>query len=411
MKEYERWVLHCDCNSFYASVELLDHPELQNVPVAVCGDAESRHGIILAKNEAAKKFGVQTAETIWQAKQKCPTLQFLSAHHEKYHKFYTLINKIYCEYTARVEPFSIDESWLDISQVWHLYAASPKELGDIIRQRVKAETGVTISVGVSYNKIFAKMASDYKKPNATTLITKQNYKDILWPMPCAEMFSVGKRTAEKLMGLGYKTIGDLATETPERLVVILGKAGLDLSQNVRGENKSEVRRWGEKEPIKSIGNGTTFKRNLISDLDIRTGLTHLSQEVASRLRAHKLYAGAVQITIKDIELKSITRQKQLPYSSHIASELADVSYELLRANWAVNKPIRMLTITALNLTDAPFAVQQSFFDDTPKPSPKKEALEQSLDKIRDKYGKRSVANANIIKNDLGLEELNIKKEN
>ncbi len=404
------WILHCDCNSFFASVELLDHPELQHLPVAVCGDPESRHGIILAKNEHAKRFGIQTAETLWQARQKCPNLQTLPAHHEKYRHWCNIINEIYCSYTARVEPFSVDESWLDITNVWHLYADSPKAMGDLVRERVKNETGLCISVGVSFNKIFAKMGSDYKKPDATTLITPENYKQMLWGMPARELIYVGKTTAEKLAAFGVHTIGELAAASPEQLVALLGKSGLELSRFARGEDTAPVCRWGEGEPIKSIGSGVTFKRNLITDADIRTGLSSLAEEVGFRLRKNGMYASAVQVMIKDTEFKSITRQKQLPFSSHLAGEIEAAAYALVHANWQIGRPIRMLTVTALGLTTEPFAVQQSLFDDAPKPNPKREALEQSLDTIRDKYGRRSIAKANLMKNELGLEDFTEPKE-
>ena len=212
----ERWVLHCDCNSFYASVELLAHPELRQKCVAVCGDPESRHGIILAKNEPAKKLGVKTAETIWQAKRKCPDLVLLPPHRELYRKYYRIINTIYQRYTDRVEPFSIDESWLDVTGSWQLFEKSPAALADRLRAEVKAATGLTISVGVSFNKVFAKLGSDYKKPDATTLISRQNYKDILWPLPVGQMLFVGRSAEEKLQGLGVRTIGGRARHAAER---------------------------------------------------------------------------------------------------------------------------------------------------------------------------------------------------
>ena len=218
----ERWVLHCDCNSFYASVELLAHPELRQKCVAVCGDPESRHGIILAKNEPAKKLGVKTAETIWQAKRKCPDLVLLPPHRELYRKYYRLINNIYQQYTDRVEPFSIDESWLDVTGSWQLFEKSPAALADRLRAEVKAATGLTISVGVSFNKVFAKLGSDYKKPDATTLISRQNYKDILWPLPVGQMLFVGRSAEEKLQGLGVRTIGGLAAAEPAMLQSALG---------------------------------------------------------------------------------------------------------------------------------------------------------------------------------------------
>lgn len=401
----ERWILHCDCNSFYASVELLRHPELREKCVAVCGDPESRHGIILAKNEPAKRLGVKTAETIWQAKRKCPQLILLPPHREQYSKYYRRINEIYQNYTDLVEPFSIDESWLDVTGSWRLFAESPVALADALRAEVKAATGLTISIGVSFNKVFAKLGSDYKKPDATTLITPENYQQILWPLPVGDMLFVGRSAREKLELLGVRTIGDLARADPAALQASLGKLGLEIGRYARGEDAEPVRRWGESEPIKSVGNGMTFRRNLKGPADIRPALNVLADEVAGRLRRHGVWAGAVQVTVKDAELKTITRQKQLPQATHLAKDLAQSCWQLMQANWNMQKPIRMLTVTALSITDEPFAVQQSFFEDAPQPNLKREQLEHSLDAIRQKYGRSAIAPGSILKSDLGLGRL------
>lgn len=401
----ERWILHCDCNSFYASVELLRHPELREKCVAVCGDPESRHGIILAKNEPAKRLGVKTAETIWQAKRKCPQLILLPPHREQYSKYYRRINEIYQNYTDLVEPFSIDESWLDVTGSWRLFAESPAALADALRAEVKAATGLTISIGVSFNKVFAKLGSDYKKPDATTLITPENYQQILWPLPVGDMLFVGRSAREKLELLGVRTIGDLARADPAALQASLGKLGQEIGRYARGEDAEPVRRWGESEPIKSVGNGMTFRRNLKGPADIRPALNVLADEVAGRLRRHGVWAGAVQVTVKDAELKTITRQKQLPQATHLAKDLAQGCWQLMQANWNMQKPIRMLTVTALSITDEPFAVQQSFFEDAPKPDLKREQLEHSLDAIRQKYGRSAIAPGSILKSDLGLGRL------
>ena len=202
----DRWVLHCDCNSFYASVELLEHPELKQKPVAVCGDPKARHGIILAKNEPAKAFGVRTAEPIWQAKRKCPDLVLLPPHRERYRHFSAVINGIYAEYTDLVEPFGIDESWLDITHTWHLFASSPTALADLIRRRVRETTGLTISVGASFNKVFAKLGSDYKKPDAMTVIRPEDVARIVWPLPAGDLLYVGRAAGERLARLGIRTL-------------------------------------------------------------------------------------------------------------------------------------------------------------------------------------------------------------
>ena len=403
----DRWILHCDCNSFYASVELLSHPELKSQPVAVCGDPESRHGVILAKNEAAKKYGVQTADTLWQAKRKCPQLILLPAHHNLYSKYCRTINKIYCQYTDLVEPFSIDESWLDVTGSWNLFAESPLQLANEIRRRVREETGLTISVGVSFNKVFAKLGSDYKKPDATTLITRQNYGRILWPLPVSDMLFVGKNAAERLRSVGIRTIGDLAQADPRVLETMLGKQGVQLSIYARGEDKAPVRRWGDAEPVKSVGNGMTFKRDLVSRQDADSALVVLCDQVAGRLRAQGLWAGGVQLTIKDTEFKSITRQCKLEQSTHLASELETACRKLLAANWN-GRPIRMLTVTAQSLSDRPGPVQQSFFE-TREPDEKREKLEKSLDAIRKKYGRGAIGAGSIVKNDLGLGSLEVSE--
>lgn len=406
----ERWIFHCDCNSFYASVELLRHPELRDQCVAVCGDPEGRHGIVLAKNEPAKRMGVKTAEVIWQAKRKCPDLVLLPPHREYYRKYSKIINGIYRKYTDRVEPFGIDESWLDVTGTWQLFAESPAALADQLRAEVKAATGLTISVGVSFNKVFAKLGSDYKKPDATTLITRENFHKIVWPLPAGDLLYVGASAQNRLAGMGISTIGELAAARPEALAEALGKLGLELSRYARGEDEAPVRRWGEKEPIKSVGNGTTFRRNIRGPAEIRSALNVLADEVAGRLRRHGVWAGAVQVTIRDPELKTITRQKQLPMSTHLARDLANACWQLMEKNWDMARPVRMLTVTALAITEEPFAVQQSLFDDAPKADPRREKLEQSLDAIRKKYGRGAIGAGSILHNDMGLGELAIRPQ-
>ncbi len=406
----ERWIFHCDCNSFYASVELLRHPELRDQCVAVCGDPEGRHGIVLAKNEPAKRMGVKTAEVIWQAKRKCPDLVLLPPHREYYRKYSRIINGIYRKYTDRVEPFGIDESWLDVTGTWQLFAESPAALADQLRAEVKAATGLTISVGVSFNKVFAKLGSDYKKPDATTLITRENFHKIVWPLPAGDLLYVGASAQNRLAGMGISTIGELAAARPEALAEALGKLGLELSRYARGKDEAPVRRWGEKEPIKSVGNGTTFRRNIRGPAEIRSALNVLADEVAGRLRRHGVWAGAVQVTIRDPELKTITRQKQLPMSTHLARDLANACWQLMERNWDMARPVRMLTVTALAITEEPFAVQQSLFDDAPKADPRREKLEQSLDAIRKKYGRGAIGAGSILHNDMGLGELAIRPQ-
>lgn len=399
----ERVIFHADCNSFYAGVELLKYPELREKPVAVAGSADERHGIILAKNEAAKKFKIQTAETVWQAKRKCKDLILLPPHHKEYRKYSKIINEIYANYTDRVEPFGIDESWLDMSGSWQLFGKSPKEVADRLREEIYKTTGLTISVGVSFNKVFAKLGSDYKKPNATTVVSRENYRQIIWPLPVGAMLFVGAKVAKTLQSMGIYTIEDLAAASPDMLQTVLGKQGPQFVRYARGEDDAPVARYGEEEMPKSIGNGLTFKRNLVGYKDVRTGVGALADEVATRLRRHRLYAGGVQVLIKNPDLKSISRQKPLHYATNLAKDITEAAMQLINDNWDLAKPIRMLTITAQQLTDLPFAVQTSLYEEPQTLNPKREKLENSIDRIRGKYGKTAILQGGELHNDIGVD--------
>jgi DNA polymerase-4 len=286
----DRTILHCDLNGFFASVELLERPDLRDRPVAVCGDPKLRHGIILAKNEAAKAFGVKTAETVWQAVKKCPGLVLLPAHHEKYVYYSRLVNEIYLRYTDLVEPFGIDESWLDITGSMHLFGASGASVADGIRRTVREELGLTVSVGVSFNKVFAKLGSDYKKPDATTVIDRDNFRSLVWPLPAEDLLFVGKAAAKLLCGYGISTIGDLAAFNRDALVSLLGRQGAQLHDYATGGEHSPVAPAGIRPVPKSVGNGLTFPRDLIGPDEIRKGLEPLSDSVAMRLRRYGLNA-------------------------------------------------------------------------------------------------------------------------
>ena len=395
----DRVILHCDMNGFYASVELLGRPDLINKPMAVCGNPESRHGIILAKNEIAKGFGIVTAETIWQAKKKCPDLQLVQPHHEKYKMYSKKINQIYLQYTDMVEPFSIDESWLDVTASLQLFG-SGVEIANTIRERVKAELGLTLSVGVSYNKIFAKMGSEYKKPDATTLISRENYRDLLWPMDVGEMFFVGAATAEKLRGVGISTIGDLAKANSLGLEALLGKHGPVLYRYANGLDEDPVRRYDQREPVKSVGNGITFKRNLCGPDDIITAVTSLSDTVATRLRAHRLKAWGIKVDIKDPNFQTISRQKQLMRPTHLTAEIREAALDLIQASWRETNPIRLLTVTAINLTDEIADEQLSLFDAPVTDRERDASLDKTMDDIRRKFGGGSITFGQMIDNDL-----------
>ena len=398
----DRVILHCDMNGFFASVELLDYPQLKDKPMAVCGSPENRHGIILAKNEIAKKYGVVTAETLWHARKKCPELQVVPPHHDKYKHYSRMINDIYLRFTDMVEPFSVDESWLDVTASRQLFGTG-REIADTIRQTVKKELGLTLSAGVSFNKIFAKMGSDYKKPDATTVITRENFRNILWPLDIREMFFVGKATANKLHEYGIKTIGELAVSDKKMISSMLGRQGGVIHDYANGLDTTPVLRFDQLEKVKSIGNGTTFRRNLQGEKDIRTAVTGLSDTVAARLRSHKMKAFGVKVDIKDPDLKVISRQQQLDNPANITDIIADTAMSIIRKSWKMRDPIRMLTITAINLCDENQAQQLSLFTDENVLAEKGEKVERAMDDIRKKFGTDAIKFGSVIGNDIGLD--------
>ena len=392
----DRIILHCDLNCFYASVELLSHPDLRDVPMAVCGDPQSRHGIILAKNEPAKKFGVQTAETIWQAKKKCPDLVLLPPHHDLYREYSRKVNAIYDEYTDLVEPFGIDESWLDVTNTLHLFGGDAKLLADTLRERMKRQLGLTLSVGVSFNKIFAKLGSDYKKPDATTVISRGNWKEIVWPLPVGDLLYVGGAARKLLKQYGITTIGQLAACKPEMLETLMGKMGLQLYDYANGLDHDPVRSRYDAEPVKSVGNGTTFPQNLTRWEEVRSGLAVLSDSVAGRLRRQGLYCGGVALTIRNAQFHQFSRQVRLDAPTHLQKDIYQTALALARQSWHAPDPIRALTVTALYLTDSADSFQQLDLLDgaAAQREEKQERLEQAMDAIRGKYGKGAISFGN-----------------
>lgn len=387
-----RTILHCDCNNFFASVELLKYPELRDQPVAVAGDPEGRHGIILAKNMQAKRMGVQTAETIWQARQKCPGLILLPPHHDEYQAMSDRINAIYCSITDQVEPFSVDESWLDVTGSQRLFGDGPA-IADMLRRRIREELGITISVGVSDNKYWAKLGSDYKKPDATTVITRENVAQLLHPLPIDDMLFVGHAAADVLRRHGVCTIGLLAAAPRESLTKWLGKQGESLWAMAHGLDDSPVRRWGERDEVKSVGNGMTFPHDLVGEEAWRSGLMPLCDSVASRLRAQHLKCRTVTLQIKDPQLKVISRQKTLPMPTSLTQVLFRETCAILRQCWRSDAPIRLLTVTASGLCHENEAetAQLSFLSDVKPDDPRRARMEQAVDDVRKRFGKGAIA--------------------
>ena len=387
-----RSVLHIDMNACYASIECLYDPSIRNLPVAVGGNVEARHGIILAKNQIAKRFGVKTGEALWQAKQKCPELHIVPPHFDRYLRFSRMAREIYADYTDLVEPFGLDEVWCDVTGTQKLRERGMEALANEIRERVKFELGITVSVGASWNKIFAKLGSDYKKPDAVTVFTPENYRDKVWPLPAADLLGVGRATERKLASRGIHTIGDIAAAPPSMLRGFLGKWGLILHDFATGYDSSPVARAGDEAVIKSIGNSTTTPRDLCCDEDAGIVYWMLCESVAERMRESGFLCRGVQVHIRDNELASFERQLKLESPTCLASTLHEAAMRLLRENWDWHKPLRSIGVRATDLLPASAPVQCSIFEDSERQE-KRERLERSVDDLRRRFGHYCVGRA------------------
>jgi DNA polymerase-4 len=376
--------LHSDMNSCYASIELLYHPELRGKPVAVGGDPEARHGIVLAKSGLAKKAGVKTGMALWQAKQVCPHIIFVPPHMDLYLRFSRLAHEIYSDYTDLQEPFGIDECWLDVTQSCGIKGTGP-QIAEEIRGRIKHELGVTVSIGVSWNKIFAKLGSDYKKPDAITVISKQNYKNIVYPLPAGDLLFVGNATQRKLYKYGILTIGDLAEADSVMLQSIFGKVGLILHVFANGNDETPVSVENTEAPIKSIGNSMTTPRDLVNDQDVKIVLYLLSESVAARLRENQFACKVVEVSVRDNGLYSFTRQHKIETPTNITGEIAEEAMRIFLANYKWENPIRSVGVRACDLCDPFTPVQLSLFCDENYRDRLRKA-DRATDDIRKRFG-------------------------
>lgn len=396
----ENNILHIDMNNFYASCESIEHPEYRDIPLAVAGDSENRHGIILAKNQIAKGYGVKTAEVIWKAKQKCPGLTLVKPNFELYRECSLKAKEIYSQYTDRVESYGLDECWLDVGGSGLLFGDSVKIANDI-RIRIKKELKLTVSVGVSFTKTFAKLGSDYKKPDAVTLFSKDNFKNTVWGIPAAEMLYVGPNTVKTLTKYGIFTIGDIARSDIRLLRNMLGKTGEMLYLMANGEEKAQVGLIGHADSAKSIGNSTTLSHDISSENDVRAAYLDLAETVARRLRAHNKRAGEIQISIRSKNFEDIQRQMRLDVPVCDTKSIYEAAMKLyLKENkkWE----IRALGIRAGKLSDEE-ADQVSFFGDDSEIK-KREKLDTVLDNIKEKFGESSIKKAVFYENENIQEE-------
>lgn len=390
----ERIILHCDMNNYYATVECMLNPALKGRAVAVCGSQDDRHGIVLAKSEEAKKYGVNTGDVIWEARRKCSELIIVPPHFNEYAKYSKLAREIYYGYTDQIEPFGIDECWLDVTGSTMLFGDG-YEIAHKIKEEIKSELGLTISVGVSYNKIFAKLGSDLKKPDAITCIDSDNFKDIVWALPSNSLLGIGPATKKKLANYKIHTIGDVANCSPSFLKRILGKNGDMLWVYANGLDTSRVMKSGYHMPIKSIGRGITCCEDLEDDNEVWRVLLKLAQEVSSELRENKLKATGVQISIRDNELKTAQFQAGTDCPTQNAMDLALKAKEIFQQNYAWRKKVRAVTIRAINLQDERIPMQLDLFFNHEKHR-KNDLIERAMIEIRNKYGDDSITMATLM---------------
>ncbi len=396
--------MHIDFDNFYASVECLYNPDLRGKPLAVAGDVENRHGIILSKNYMAKKCGVQTGDALWMAKQKCRDIIFTPPHYDKYIRYSRIAREIYYEYTDQVESFGLDENWLDVTGS---RAGSGREIADKLRERIKEQLGITASVGVSFNKVFAKLGSDMNKPDGTTVIPRDRFREIVWPLPVKDLLYVGGATKKKLKQYRISTIGDLAQYDAELLRFHLGKNGVMLWRFANGLDTSPVSNIGAKSLIKSIGNSTTTPRDLITDQDVKITLYALCESVAARLREHGFLCSTVQIGIRDNELYTFQRQGKLDKPANTVKAIFEKAFALYKTNYFTMKPIRSISIRACNLK-LESEMQLSFLPDKVKEQ-KTDNLERAVEDIRSRFGHFSVQRG-IMLTDKELSRVNPRED-
>ncbi|MBQ7202580.1 MAG: DNA polymerase IV [Eubacterium sp.] len=399
----DRTILHIDCNKFYASVECLYRPEIRDKPVAVGGNPETRHGIILTKNEIASKYNLTVGEPIWQAMQKCPELVVVPPNYPLYLRFSKLCRKVYEDYSEYIEPFGLDESWIDVTG----NTSSGMEIAEEIRQRIKFELGITVSIGVSFNKIFAKLGSDYKKPDAITRIGRDNYKDIAFPLPASDLLFVGRSTTKKLAYYGINTIGELANTDVDFLRKVFGKNGDTLHRFSNGLDDMPVMHKDQIRDVKSVGNSTTTPRDLVNDADVAAVYRVLCESVAERLREQGLKGRTVTISVRDTKLFSFTRQKKLAVPTNLSTEILDAAMQLFKENYNWGANIRSIGVSVSEF-DFEYFEQFDFAGKALKRE-KMEELENTIDTLRGRFGHFCIQRACQL-NSGGLNEFNPRIE-
>ena len=390
-----RIILHCDLNNFFASVECVRRPELKGVPVAVCGAVEERHGICLAKNELAKAAGVCTGDTVATVRRKCPGVVIVQPRYGEYEQYSRTVNGIYARFTDMIEPFGCDESWLDVSGSTLLFGDA-MTIAHRIRETVKAETGLTISVGVSFNKVFAKLGSDLKKPDAVTAIPQNDFQRIVWPLSVRELLGVGPATLRALEKRCIRTVGQLAITPPEYLSVWLGKSGEVLWRHANGLDDAPVVPKAQAAPIQTISHGMTPRRDIKTDAEMAAFIRELSQEVGQRLRGYGMTASGVRLSLRDTNLVSRDFQMTLQVPTAHTETIAAAAIRLYRQNYRWSVPIRSVSVGVFKLTDAAAPVQLSLSENEFEYE-RETRLDDVMDTLRTRYGAHSIYSASYLR--------------
>ena len=387
-----RIIFHSDLNSFYATVEQMLDPSLRGKAIAVCGCTEERHGIVLAKSEQAKRMGVKTGQANWEARQCCPGLITVEPHYEQYLKYSRLVRDIYQRYTDLIEPFGMDECWLDVTASTH---GSGEALADIIRKTIREELGLTVSIGVSFNKIFAKLGSDMKKPDATTVLDESNWRERVWPLPVSDLLYIGPATTRKLRARNILTIGDLAKVEPRWLLDWFGKNGAMLWRFANGEDRSPIAHMAYEAPVKSVGHGITCSADLMNNAEVWRVVLELAQDVGRRLRKYRLAGMGVQMAVRNGELRTEQYQMQLQCPTQSPLEIARTAQKLFEARYPWQHPVRTLTVRAINLLPYGTPVQLDLFGNEERRM-RLEKVETCIDELRGRFGDHAIRSASLM---------------
>ena len=387
----ERVILHSDMNSFYASVEMMLNPELKGKPVAVCGSTEERHGIVLAKSDLAKKAGVKTGMVNWEARQLCPGLIVVPPQYDQYLKYSKLARQIYHRYTDLVEPYGMDECWLDVTGS-RAVCGDAMNIAEQICRSVREELGLTVSIGVSFNKVFAKLGSDLKKPDAITEISPESYKEKVWPLPCSDMIYCGPATTKKLAQYGIHTIGEVAGCDPLFLKGLLGVNGLALWTYANGRDHSRVMHKDFVSPVKSVGHGITCVSDLENEEEVWKVIFALSQDIGHRLRLHNLATRTVQVHVRGNDLFGSQYQCKLPLKTQLPSEIAAAAFRSFKERYPWNTKVRAVTVRAIELSPKDSAEQLTLFDNV-QHRMAMEKVQDAVEEIRGRFGKSAITYA------------------